>query len=121
MKIICLTTFIIFVFAGCYYDKAELIYPSTGTCDTTNVKYSTTVLSILSTNCYSCHSGTASAGAGIQLDTYTNLKIYITNSQFLNSINQTGSLPAMPLNAAKLSNCDIQKITVWINNGTLYN
>lgn len=120
MKILSLSVLLTLCLTGCYYDKADLIYPTT-TCDTTNVKYATTVVSILSPNCYSCHSGTASAGGGIKLDTYANLKPYVTNGQLLNSINQTGVVPAMPLSAGKLSSCDIKKVTVWINNGTLNN
>lgn len=120
MKIICLTALVALFFTGCYYDKAELTYPSNGTatCDTTAVKYSVDMLSIMSANCYSCHSGTASSGGGIVLDTYTGLKTYANNGQLLNSVLQNGSVPAMPLGGAMLSACDINKIRAWINKGT---
>ena len=120
MKIIGVVAIITFFLTGCYYDKAQLIYPI-NTCDTTNAKYSTTVVPILSTNCYVCHSGTASSGGGIALDNYTTLKTYVTNGQLLNSINQNGVVPAMPLNATILSTCDISQITAWINSGALNN
>ncbi|ASU36750.1 hypothetical protein [Mucilaginibacter xinganensis] len=106
--------------AGCYYDHANLVYPqqSTAACITTNVTYSTTVTGVLTANCYSCHSGNAAAGGGIALDTYASLKTYVTNGQLINSINHTGGIPAMPLNAAQLSQCDINKIQAWITNGS---
>jgi mono/diheme cytochrome c family protein len=109
-------------FIGCYYDKAALVYPpDSSTCDTTAVTYSTTIAGILNTNCYSCHGGNAASGGGIQLDTYTNLKTYITNGQLMNSINQTGSVAAMPPTGGKLSSCDISKTQAWINAGALNN
>lgn len=120
MKIICLAAIIAFLLTGCYYDKAELTYPSNGTatCDTTAVKYSVDILSIMSINCYACHSGTASSGGGIALDTYAGLKAYANNGQLLNSVLQNGTVPAMPLGGSMLSTCDINKIRAWINNGT---
>ena len=108
--------------SGCYYDHANLSYPQqnsvTATCNLSSVTYSSSVTGILKANCYSCHSGSASAGGGIQLDTYATLKVYAANGQLLNSISHTGSVPAMPLNAAQISSCDISTIQTWINNGT---
>ena len=120
MKIICLTALIAFFLTGCYYDKAELTYPSniSATCDTTAVKYSVDIVSIMSANCYSCHSGTAGSGGGIKLDTYTGLKAYANNGQLLNSVLQNGIVPAMPQGSSILSTCDQNKIRAWINNGT---
>ncbi len=120
MKIICLIALLAFFLTGCYYDKAELTYPAniSATCDTTAVKYSVDILSIMSANCYSCHSGTAVSGGGIILDTYTGLKAFANNGQLLNSVLQNGNVPAMPLGGSILSSCDQNKIRAWINNGT---
>ena len=106
---------------GCYYDHASLSYPQSNTssgCNVTNVTYSSNVAGILSSNCYSCHGGNAAAGGGIQLDTYTGLKTYVSNGQLMNSINHTGSVPAMPLNNPQLSACQINTIQTWITNGS---
>ena len=46
-------------FQSCYYDKAELVYPDTTACTTTGMTYTTNIQSIIQTNCYSCHAGTA--------------------------------------------------------------
>lgn len=103
--------------SGCYYDHADLVYPQVP-CSTGTVTYSKNVAAIISANCSSCHSGTASAGAGIKLDSYTAIKTYVTNGQLLNSIKHTGGIPAMPQGAQQLSNCDITAIQTWITNGS---
>jgi mono/diheme cytochrome c family protein len=120
MKFILSIILIVIIFSGCYYDKAELTYPANTsvTCDTSAVKYSVDILSIMSANCNSCHSGTATSGGGIKLDSYTGLKTYATNGQLLNSLLQNGIVAAMPQGGAKLSDCDINKVRSWINNGT---
>jgi len=119
MRYLVISVALLVCLTGCYYDHANLSYPqATGTCTVTSVTYSANVTGILSANCYSCHSGNASAGAGIKLDSYTALKVYVTNGQLMNSINQTGSVPSMPLNSSKLSACDINTIQAWITNGT---
>ena len=121
MKIILVLVILVCCFSSCYYDKAELVYPAAAACDSTNSKYSTTVVPILNSNCYSCHSGSATSGGGIKLDTYVNLKVYVTNGQLLSSILQNGTVPAMPQGAGKLSDCNINKIAAWINNGSINN
>jgi uncharacterized membrane protein len=116
-RYIFILTVLILVAAGCYYDHANLVYPQAN-CVVSNVTYSSSVVGILSTNCYSCHSGAASAGGGIQLDNYVSLKTYVANGQLMNSINHTGGIAAMPLNGTQLSACDRLVIQTWINNGT---
>lgn len=104
--------------SGCYYDKEEILYPG-GNCDTTNVTYSVTVSGIMNANCTVCHS-TSSAnanGGGIQLDSYSKLKVYVDNGTLMGSINHAGGYSPMPKNATKLSSCDISKIQAWVNAG----
>lgn len=103
---------------GCYYDKEEILYPA-GSCDTATVTYGATVSGIINTNCNVCHS-TASAnanGGGIQLDSYTKLKVYVDNGRLMGSINHAGGFSPMPKNATKLNGCDISKIQAWVNKG----
>lgn len=119
MRYIILLLLALVCITGCYYDHANLVYPQqpgTASCVPATVTYSVNVTGILKTNCYSCHSGNAAAGGGIILDTYTSLQTYITNGQLMNSINHTGGIPAMPLNASQLSSCDINTIQAWITN-----
>jgi hypothetical protein len=113
------------LFTSCYYDKKDEIYPQalTTTCDTTNITYAAVVVPILNSNCNNCHAASVakSIGASIVLDNYTSVKIYVANNSLLNSINHTGGLTPMPLNGAKMNACDISKIAVWINRGSLNN
>lgn len=114
--------FCIFLLQSCYYDKADLVYPSTSaTCDTTTVTYSATIAPLMSASCNSCHGGTAAAGGGIVLDTYTGVKAYATNGRLLNSILQNGAASAMPKGGSKLPDCSINKVRAWINRGMLNN
>jgi uncharacterized membrane protein len=115
----------IVLFSSCYYDKKDQIYPQVAAtaCDSTNSMYKTVVAPIIQSNCGMCHATTNAntKGAGIVLDNYTAVKVYVTNKQLLNSILQNGIVPSMPLNAAKLDACTINKVAAWINRGALNN
>ena len=108
---------------SCFYDKADVVYPTTAlSCDTVNVTYTNQIVSIVNAQCNYCHGAAAnSIGGGIYLNTYAALKPYVNNGSFLNSILQNGKASAMPKNGAKLDNCSILKIQSWINKGALNN
>ena len=120
---IIIVVFISFLFTACFYDKADVLYPTTSAvCDTTSITYSNQIVSILNAQCNYCHGAAAnSIGGGIYLNTYAALKPYVTNGRFLNSILQNGKASAMPRNGAKLDNCSILKIQTWINKGAINN
>lgn len=115
--------FIVFAFlitmaltnTGCYYDKAENLYPDT-VCDTASVTYSTTVAPVLSSFCNSCHSG-AAPSAGIKLDAYNDVKIQAANGRLWGAISHGTSYSPMPKNAAKLNTCNLAKIKKWLDAG----
>jgi len=115
----------LFFMVSCYYDKKDQVYPQVvaTACDTTTVTYATTIAPILTTNCNVCHStaAAASSGGGIALDNYTNVKTYATNGRLYASMSQNGMASPMPKNGAKLDNCTLNKIAVWINRGALNN
>lgn len=115
--ILIISAIIIVSITGCYYDVEDRLYPKAN-CDTTNITYSQTIVSILQNyGCLSCHSGTAASGGNIPLDTYDGLKTYAQNGHLGGSINQSAGFSAMPLGGSKMNTCDITKITVWINSG----
>jgi mono/diheme cytochrome c family protein len=107
--------------SSCFYDKADLIYPQPTTCDTATVTYSGTVAPILTANCNGCHGGTAAAGAGIKLDTYTSLSTWVTNGRLLNSMLHNGQASPMPKGGSKLDACTINKVSAWITKGAANN
>ncbi len=107
-------------FAGCYYDDVETLYPQVAGCDTTNVTYSATISAIMSTNCNSCHSGSAPQ-AGIKTDNYTDLKTIADNGKLWGAVNHESGYSPMPKDRPKLSDCDLDKIRIWIDGGALNN
>ena len=109
-------------FTGCYYDKADQVYPvNGGTCDTSVVRLSVELESIMAAHCYACHGGTADLGGGIQLQVYDYIKAYADNGLLLSSLTHDGGASNMPKDAAKLSDCDISKFRIWIDAGAPQN
>lgn len=109
-------------FSGCFYDKEDILYPP-DPCVATGSTYSSTVSPIISSRCYSCHGSDVAAinGGGNVLDSYNSLKPFATNGKLLGVINHASGYSPMPKNSAKLSSCEINKITDWVNSGALNN
>ncbi len=101
---------------SCYYDSEEDLYSGISTCDTTNITFSQTVQPILSQHCNICHNTTINNG-GVITDNYNDLINPVNSGIFWKAINhEPGAIP-MPFNGQKLSDCDLSKIKVWINQG----
>src|SRR4051812_33388395 len=111
------------IFSGCYNSKADLIIPN-NSCDTTvAISYQADITNILQQNCFICH-GTekyATAGGNHQLDKFDVLQQMVTNGKLLKAINHQPGAVAMPYGGGKLSDCDIMKITAWVNRGATDN
>lgn len=106
---------------GCYYDKAEEVYPQDpGGCDTVNTTYAAVISPIISFKCATagCHSGSAPAG-GYDFTTYAGLKAAADNGRLVAAIHpQTGTMPkGMP----KLPACEITRINTWVRRGAQNN
>lgn len=101
--------------SSCYYDKSDLLYPDTA-CDTAAVKYSTSVLPVLSSNCISCHGG-STPSAGIRLDSYAGVKLQVDNGRLWGAVSHSPGYSAMPKNSNKLNACSLAKIKIWIDAG----
>ena len=115
-------SFFVLVLQGCYYDKADKLYTvSSITCDTTNITYSTVIKPIIQQNCSipGCHD--ASQSGGYDFTTYDGLKNALDRGRVIGSINHLSGYIAMPQTGSKLSSCDINKITIWVNNGYMNN
>ncbi|MEA5425134.1 hypothetical protein [Arcicella lustrica] len=83
--------------------------------DTQNVTFSKTIMPLLSTNCLGCHK-TGSISGGINLENYTNVKIYIDNKRLFGAINNlTGYSPMPPI--GKLTDCQLAVVKKWIDAG----
>ncbi len=102
---------------SCYYDNEEDLYPSPPACDTTNITYSATVWPIISESCTSCHSGSG-AGGGVLLTNHAEVADACNNGRLLGAIRHESGYSPMPKAQAKMSDCDIKKIELWVANGT---
>jgi len=126
-KIYLLFSFLIFtIVLSCNYENEAALFtaPPSGCSDTVNISYKNFVKPILASKCYGCHAtGIApSSGGNYDLENFSTLKNFVTTnrSRFVGAIGHTTSSP-MPKGAAKLPDCDIKKITKWIDGGSLDN
>lgn len=121
-SLILISGFVLFL-NSCYYDKAELLYPTSAsaTCDTTGViSYSQKVVPILQSQCYGCHSISSPSG-GIAMSTYAADKAIALNGKLYGSISHASGYSAMPKGGAMLTACQLATIKKWIDNGSLNN
>jgi hypothetical protein len=85
-------------------------------CDTLNVTYGATIWPLIQTNCYGCHSG-ANPSGGIPLIDYNSVVAAANSGKLYGSVSHSPGFVAMPKNAPKLSDCKIDQIRIWIENG----
>lgn len=98
---------------GCYYDKAELLYPDGAVdCSVVSATYSK-VQSIVAAKCNTsgCHNARDAAG-GTVLETYDQVKAKASR------INQRAIVEKTMPPAAALSTGDIAMLKCWISSGT---
>ncbi|MBK6774974.1 MAG: hypothetical protein IPG74_03685 [Flavobacteriales bacterium] len=98
--------------AGCYYDKAEVLYPGSF-CDTANVTYSGTAKSILETNCAisGCH---VSGGTGPgNFTSYADVKQRVDNGTFRILVLENRTMPP----SFSLSSCELEQLSIWLDAG----
>lgn len=103
----------VLLLGGCYYDSEEVLYPGSF-CDTANVTYSGAVQGIIETNCAvsACH---VAGGSGTgNFTVFSELKARVDNGTFrtLVLVNRT-----MPPNNVQLSDCELEQLTIWVNDG----
>lgn len=104
--------------SACYYDNEETLYGDvTQQCSTETVKYSVQISSILQKNCYACHSTGSNLG-NLLLDSYTGARNAVNNGSLLGAVNHKAGFSPMPKGAPKLSDCDIQALQTWLDDGT---
>jgi hypothetical protein len=102
---------------SCYYDVESELYPNGSACDTLNVTYQLTIKPVLErNNCLNCHNTGLNSG-GINLDNYSAITPTIASGKLLSSVNHDGKASQMPKGGAKIPDCDLKKIEIWIKNG----
>jgi uncharacterized membrane protein len=106
--------------AGCYYDNEERLYPEVASgCDLSNVTYAVNVKPILQASCYSCHSNSNAlhSGGGVALENYTDVVSFVNNGKLMGTIRHDSGYIPMPNGGGKLTDCEINQLQTWIDNG----
>ncbi|HXS36905.1 MAG TPA: hypothetical protein VN721_09400 [Flavipsychrobacter sp.] len=122
------STLLIVGLYSCYNDNATKLYPNSNnnspgssvTCDTTRtISFSNDVLPIFLQNCAlsGCHDE-ATAQYGFMLDNYAHVFNVVQSGRLVGCITHSNGYIAMPQNANKLPECQIETIIRWINEGT---
>ncbi len=119
LRIISALGIIAILLSGCYYDVEEELYPSID-CLTDNMSYANDIVPILTTDCYTCHSAAANFG-NVTLEGYGELLQYVNDGSLLGVVSHASGYSPMPKGGAKLLDCEIEKIAVWIDDGALDN
>ena len=117
--VVALSLLLIIIFVRCVNNNPEKLYPQTVECDTAQISFNRDVAPIFKNNCESCHTGSF-PGGGRLLDSYEGIKNTADSGQLLGAINHLSGYKAMPPDR-KISDCNIHKITAWINQGTRNN
>ena len=100
---------------GCYYDVEEEMYGSR--CDTTTVRYATTITGIINNNgCLGCHAG-STPSAGFNFETHAGIKAAVDAGRLLGAISHSPGFRPMPDGGPKMNACDIDRVRAWINAG----
>lgn len=85
-------------------------------CDTNNFAFAANVQPLVNTSCKGCHNATT-AGGGISLTNYSEIKNSVQNGKFICSIERTAGCSPMPQGGNKLESCKITQIKKWLNAG----
>jgi len=91
-------------------------------CDTSQVRYSTDIVAILKSNCYSCHgNGSTGGSGGISLDGYNNLLVWAKKGYLVGNVTHAPGFIGMPYELPALDSCSVNKIVAWVNQGSVDN
>jgi hypothetical protein len=118
-KIAYLTISAFVLLTSCTYNSEEELYPSSN-CETVNMSLSSDITPILDNySCIGCHDDLSTNG--VDLNGYDDLKIWVNNGKLLGSMKHDGTASEMPKGGDKMNQCDIDKVTAWIEQGALNN
>lgn len=88
-------------------------------CDTSNLRFSSNIRSIIDSNCKSCHNASNPQG-GYDFTNHSGIKAAVNDNKLEGVIEHAlGFKPMPPGN--KIPDCDVAKIKRWIINGALDN
>lgn len=86
-------------------------------CDTTSVTFSGKVWPLIENSCFGCHSGPSPSG-NVALADYTSIAEAANSGKLYGAISHSEGFTPMPKSAPKLSDCKIEQVKIWIEDGT---
>ncbi len=89
-------------------------------CDSTLITFAGAVSPLMNSYCKGCHNP-ASLGGGIDLSSYSTIKIQALNGRLIGSIAHTAGISPMPKGGSKLADCQISQVQKWILAGAQNN
>ena len=116
MKKISILILLTFALQSCYNDNEEELYGPV-TCDLSDVTYADQVSSIINSSCATsgCHVA-GGTGSG-DFTNFDELKSKVDNGSFENRVLVEKTMPP----SSQLSDCDLQILQTWLDNGALNN
>jgi hypothetical protein len=110
------------VIFSCTFTNKDAISPKNEPRDSLQIipKYSVNVKPILNYySCLRCHSESNASleGAGIALEPFENLLVFVKNGSLYGSMAHTGSWSPMPKGGDKATPNELKVIKTWIENG----
>jgi hypothetical protein len=113
--------------SACYYDNFKELNPfiEEAVCDTvstTTISFASQVVPILQNQCSTGSAGCHSSNSGRDLSAHSAVINTYTAAKLLSSIKWDGNASQMPKSSgAKIDDCSIKTIELWINQGKLNN
>ena len=85
-------------------------------CDTNAVTYALTIAPMLQNRCVGCHNNT-SQGGGVNLSNYGGVQTVALNGRLSGAVNRQPGFAPMPQGGNQLSDCNLDKIRSWLDQG----
>ncbi len=101
---------------ACTKENIQNLVPTP--CDTVGMQYARDIVPILKGNCYSCHGIGNTAGSGVLLEGYDNIKPYAQDGTLYGNVAHLPGYVGMPYESQMLDQCTINKILDWTLQGS---
>lgn len=111
-----------FLSQNCYYDNEEDLYQNVNQeeCTATEATFQADIVPMMLAYCNQCHRNDRQDG-NVNLEGYNNIKTYADNGELYGTTNHDPGYKVMPTSGIKIPFCEIEKLRLWIEAGSLDN
>lgn len=103
-----------------YHNEDDYFKDNPNICYTEDRSFAENIAPILEANCTSCHNST-DLTADIDLTSFNTVKTLAESGRLYGAISHSEGYSSMPPFGAQLSECEINQIEAWIEQGSLNN